>query len=613
MGERLAASEIGDLQLRQQIMAIDERIRSIEAAQGNSKLLALERRGLHIRLARHSLANPTPMSGLESIVQRTTQLDELVKTAEQNLTSQKNILVSHVKQEERRLGIGYGVIFLSFGVVLFLFSRGSSESPRVGTAQPSPQPIPTSSAPTSTTPAPLVSTADPKKESDHKASESSIPSVPVAKKEPAVAVKVRTPLRFPAYVSKHDLMTDLDAFYLRYLGLATVGDKVSDWPLVQSILKVSKDLIDAGIISEHLNEAVPVTGQPAFAHVQMTVDECAKRLGVDAPKLFVRQDPRPNAYVTRLNKPHLLVITSSLYDLYKDRPDEMRFIIGHELGHLKCDHIRCHLVGKLLIEGILGERGTKGIKEDFIAPLLVGQLLTWSQESEISADRSGLVCVGGDLKVAEQALLRLVHGTKEILDTDQVTREHIAFESEPFVKIARLLRASGTTHPFVHERRLALRQWTLSAEYTRFMDRRTNSSNDGWLVLDEIEIHKLPDADPDAPGLGLVGLKNSIKADPIVRAIIDERKYESPKRDNDSDPHLKGLGWRFPFVEGERLIIEVLDYDAGSPNDFIGSCILPISGSTKQVGGDLRLDIIERMNTTMLPSVTVRYRIEREK
>ena len=49
-----------------------------------------------------------------------------------------------------------------------------------------------------------------------------------------------------------------------------------------------------------------------------------------------------------------------------------------------------------------------------IGPLLANvvslPLNTWSRYSEISADRAGFLCCGGDLKVAQKALLRLSGG-----------------------------------------------------------------------------------------------------------------------------------------------------------------------------------------------------------
>src|SRR5437879_1153456 len=103
----------------------------------------------------------------------------------------------------------------------------------------------------------------------------------------------------------------------------------------------------------HLNEALPADTQPAFRDLKKFVDECADLLDVHAPRLFIRAHPTINAYVTRLGEPHLLVLTSGLYEAYKGQPSELRFVIGHELGHLKCDHLRCHVLGGLLVDALV--------------------------------------------------------------------------------------------------------------------------------------------------------------------------------------------------------------------------------------------------------------------
>jgi Zn-dependent protease with chaperone function len=346
---------------------------------------------------------------------------------------------------------------------------------------------------------------------------------------------------YPAYVTQHDLMTDLDALYLNYLNPDPALKTVEEWPIVGQILKISTNIVDAGIIADRLNQSLPVDDQPAFRPVKAMVDECAQRLGVKPPHLFIESNPHVNAYVTRLKEPHLLVLTSGLYDLFKDRPDELRFIIGHELGHLRCNHIRCHLVGSALVDFIVGDEPTGGIAEDFLAHLLVGQLLAWYRESEFSADRAGLVCVGGDLDVAKRALLRLLHGTKEDVLPEVAVREQIAFEKEPFVKIVRRLRALRSRHPFVPDRVHALDQWTTTDSYQLLMQRREKAPPNRFLVIDEIQITGLPDTD--------IGFGTA--SDPLIRLVVGDKAFESGRFSNNNNPHLTDLAWKTSFAPGE--------------------------------------------------------------
>ncbi len=53
------------------------------------------------------------------------------------------------------------------------------------------------------------------------------------------------------------------------------------------------------------------------------------------PELFITQDPRVNAMALGTDKP-FIVITTGLVDLMD--AEEIRFVIGHELGHVLSGH-----------------------------------------------------------------------------------------------------------------------------------------------------------------------------------------------------------------------------------------------------------------------------------
>ena len=312
--------------------------------------------------------------------------------------------------------------------------------------------------------------------------------------------------------------------------------------------------------------------------------------------------------MTRLQEPHLLVLTSGLYEKYNEHPQELRFIIGHELGHLKCDHIRCHTVGSALVHAIVRTDSGVSVKDGLVANLLVGQLLRWFRESEISADRAGLICIGGDEKVAQKALLRLLHGTnEEDIDPEKAVREQIDFENERFVKIMRYLRAFGTTHPFIPERCLALRQWKTSSGYLKLEQRlaagtgRSSPPKAGKLVVESVEIQGLPDTDS--------GFGQSVKCDPLIHVVCGDQEKTSDYQTNNPDPSFTDLEWEFGYVENCPLFVEVLDYDSVTANDFVGSCLLNLSAPSGEVTADLRLDVKERCTIAQLPRVKVKYRV----
>jgi len=376
-------------------------------------------------------------------------------------------------------------------------------------------------------------------------------------------------------------MSDTDAVYIRYLEPSPMLASVSEWPIIKAINEMGEDIVDSNIVAQHLNAALPARDQPAFAHVQKMVIECAELLDVEPPHLFVKQDPNLNAYVTRLQEPHLLVLTSGFYELYKDRPEEMRFVIGHELGHLKCDHIRCHMVGRHLLNAIYsGASEVTRIPKDVLAPLLVIQLLHWYRASEVSADRAGLICVGGNVEASEQALLRLLHGTSETIDATIAREEFLTLQQEPFVKIVRRLQSLGVQHPFIPERVAALRRWSNSAGYAALLERKDGVDSEWSLNIRQVSVSGLPQTD--------VGFGRN--CDPLLRVAVGGSLFEGKTIDNVSLAIWTQLSWRTSYIPNGILIVEVLDSDSGK-DDHVGTCVFRVrKPETTTLTGMLRSD-----------------------
>ncbi len=55
----------------------------------------------------------------------------------------------------------------------------------------------------------------------------------------------------------------------------------------------------------------------------------------EVPELYVRQDPTPNAMALGSDHP-FIVLNTGLIDLLDD--EELRFVIGHEVGHILSGH-----------------------------------------------------------------------------------------------------------------------------------------------------------------------------------------------------------------------------------------------------------------------------------
>ncbi len=107
----------------------------------------------------------------------------------------------------------------------------------------------------------------------------------------------------------------------------------------------------------------------------------------DLPELYVRASPMFNAYTIGLNTP-IIVVDSGLVALLDD-DEEMRFLLGHELGHA----LSGHAVYQTLLRRLLGltgvlyavPGGALGVRA------ITAALMEWSRKAELSADRAGLL------------------------------------------------------------------------------------------------------------------------------------------------------------------------------------------------------------------------------
>ena len=102
-----------------------------------------------------------------------------------------------------------------------------------------------------------------------------------------------------------------------------------------------------------------LTPRPVYSHestgrLHADLLEACRLLNVDvAPELYVRQDPRPNAYTMAVQGQRpFVVVTTALLDLLE--PREVQAVIAHELGHLKCEHGLFLLLSNLLTSVVLG-------------------------------------------------------------------------------------------------------------------------------------------------------------------------------------------------------------------------------------------------------------------
>jgi Zn-dependent protease with chaperone function/tellurite resistance protein len=156
-----------------------------------------------------------------------------------------------------------------------------------------------------------------------------------------------------------------------------------------------------------------------------TLAECKAILGVDVPvEVYVKNDPFMGASCARAPNGLLsIMLTSSLLQGFS--PAELRFVIGHELGHARFDHFAIPMPITATIRDMAGR---------LVSRPLALEMFVWCRAAEISADRAGLLCAR-DPEAAAQSFFKLASGLTDgsvvsVLDTFAAQVEALAATPE---------------------------------------------------------------------------------------------------------------------------------------------------------------------------------------
>jgi len=203
-------------------------------------------------------------------------------------------------------------------------------------------------------------------------------------------------------------------------------------------------------------------GTDQFPELYKHLEFSVKSLDLDTiPSLFRSQSPVINASTFGAEKP-VIVVHSALLDILDE--DSIRTVLGHELGHVHCEHSTYKLLATLLLMG--GAR-LGGWPSLITAPLQMG-LHKWSRCAELTADRAGLLA-SRSLKASINVFLRMAGGYTYGMSTPA------KMQVAPFIRQARELKAAendnwmdsmvadvvtaNRSHPFLAWRLLKLLEW----------------------------------------------------------------------------------------------------------------------------------------------------------
>lgn len=192
--------------------------------------------------------------------------------------------------------------------------------------------------------------------------------------------------------------------------------------------------------------------------------EAAKTLNTEAPDLYIRQNPVPNAYTLAINgKKPFIVVHTSLVELLTRK--ELQAVLAHELGHLKCDHGVWLTFANILTMGAYTVPGF-----GMVAGFLEEQLYRWLRAAELTCDRAALLVVQ-DPKVVISVLMKLAGGCPSLADQLNVdafleqARSYDKASSSPVGWYIRNAQTRELSHPLPVMRAREIDEWSRSQEF----------------------------------------------------------------------------------------------------------------------------------------------------
>ncbi len=183
------------------------------------------------------------------------------------------------------------------------------------------------------------------------------------------------------------------------------------------------------------------------------VKESATRLQVRNVETFVASSRSLNAYTFGLTSPKVIVLHSALLEVMDS--DEMRFIIGHEMGHVRLGHT--------WLNSLVG--GMAGIPSPALAFVILSLAFRWwNRACEYSADRAGLLACG-NLNKAISALVKLA--ARGNVQSQAEMRQALQRLDQEDDDLANNLTELLATHPMGIKRIEQLQRYAKSTQYRR--------------------------------------------------------------------------------------------------------------------------------------------------
>jgi len=265
----------------------------------------------------------------------------------------------------------------------------------------------------------------------------------------------------------------------------------------RSIIATLNSYVEHSTRYHHISSCVRV-GEKQYPSLYKNYVKLAQTLDVrKLPELYIETTSEINAFASGIEH-YSIQLNSALMDILTER--EIMAILGHELGHVKCDHMFYNTFTYFIV--YFGGSITSVIPPPFNSALDISvqlALLEWSRRAEFSADRAALLATQ-DVEAVTQALSKIAGYSKTLSDpvnVEAIREQADSFEEyvddnwmAKFIKVQAMLRQ---THPYTVLRVKEILAWAESDQYQQILSGNYRKLSDA---------PALATGDPDSPTSG---------------------------------------------------------------------------------------------------------------
>jgi Zn-dependent protease with chaperone function len=204
-----------------------------------------------------------------------------------------------------------------------------------------------------------------------------------------------------------------------------------------------------------------------YPRVHRLYAEAATSLDVkELPDLFVQNDRTLNAMAVGMKQPFIVVNTGML-ETCDD--DELRCLLGHELGHVLSGHAVYRTMILILTNFML--RLAWFPIGAIVLYGIIAALYEWWRKAELSADRAGLLACQDPAASLRLSMKLAGGGDLTEVDTTAFLEQAAEYERAGDLRdsVLKLLLVAFRSHPMPVARAAEIRRWVDSGAYQRIL------------------------------------------------------------------------------------------------------------------------------------------------